>query len=70
MPTLPNFSHLLRETHLFFYFALPTLTLDTLNIFCTSFLPNFYPVNLQHSTCIFGVKNSLDPDQMAFLEAS
>ena len=43
------------------------ITLVMLNILCTTLLPNFYPVNLQHSNCehVFsvGVGNSVDPDQ-------
>ena len=39
------------------------------NFMYTSFLPNFYPVNLQHSIYqhVFSIKveNSVDPDQMA-----
>ena len=35
-------------------------------------LPNFYPFNLQHSSCnhIFTIRveNSVDPDQMAWLK--
>ena len=40
----------------------PMLTLVMLSIFCTTFLPNFYPVYLQHSI-VSRVKNSVDPDQ-------
>ena len=40
----------------------------------TTLLPNFYPDNLQHSSCkhvlSIGVENSVDPDQMALSEAS
>ena len=46
-----------------------------LNIFlCTTLFPKFYPVNLQHSSRkhVFSIRveNSVDPDQMALLEAS
>ena len=38
---------------------------------CTTLLPNFYPVKMQHSSCkhVFSIRveNSLDPDQMAFV---
>ena len=41
---------------------------------CTTLLPNFYPVNLQHSSCkhVFSiwVENSVDPCQMASWENS
>ena len=40
-----------------------SLTLVMLNIFMYL---HFYPVNLQHSRFKQSVKNSLDPDQMAF----
>ena len=70
MPTLPKIFRPVTQNTLIFYLALPNLTLVMLNIFCTSFLPKFYPVNLQHSTCVFRVKSSVDPDQMASLEAS
>ena len=50
------------------YFCIP-LTLVILNIFCTTLLPNFYLINLQHSSCKHAfeirVENSVDPDQMA-----
>ena len=32
-------------------YVLVHLTLVMLNILCTMLFPNFYPVNLQHSTC-------------------
>ena len=50
------------------------LTLAMLNILCTTLFPNFYLVNLQHSSCkhtfSISVENSVDPDQMASPEAS
>ena len=47
-----------------------------LNILCTTLLPNFHPVNLQHYSCghviiVFLIrrKKHVDPDQMASSEA-
>ena len=45
-----------------------------LNILYTTLLSDFYPINLQHSSCkhVFfqaRVENSVDADQMALLEA-
>ena len=49
------------------------LTLVMLNILHTTLLPEFYPVNLQHSSCknVFSIRieNNVDPDQMASSEA-
>ena len=56
-------------------------SLGKLNVFCyaeyflyTTLLPNFYPVNMQHSSCMHvlsvRVENGVDPDPMASLEAS
>ena len=51
-----------------------SLTLVMLTILCTTLLPNFNPVKLKHSSCkhLFSIRveNSVDPDQMASLEAS
>ena len=52
----------------------PNVFFVMLNILYTILLPNFYPVNMQHSSCehVFSVKveNCEDPDQMASLEVS
>ena len=43
-------------------------------ILCTTLLSNFYPVNLQYSSCkyVFSIveENSVDPDQLALREVS
>ena len=50
------------------------LTLVMLNIFMYYTPPQFYPVNLQNSSCkhVFSIRveNRVDPDQMASSEAS
>ena len=49
------------------------IALIMLNIFMFYIPTYFYPVNLQHSSCWHAfliVENSVDPDQMALLEAS
>ena len=65
--------HCLPKVLIMWFSVYKGLTLIMLYILCTTLLPDFYPVNLQVSIYKYifscGVENSVDPDQMALLEA-
>ena len=65
-----RYCHEVMQIYTIYFF----LTLTMLNILCTTLLPKFYPVNLQHSSYLhvytIRVDNSVDPDQMALSETS